>query len=132
MNERQRRFCELYAAGPNASEAARGAGYSEKTARAQGARLLTNADIVDYIQQLQEALAAARVATITQAKAFWSDIMNDPSSRTADRLKASELLARAAGAFLPPAATPEGIANDVIIYLPKMMTEEECVVTDNE
>ena len=45
MNERQRRFCELYAASGNAAEAARLAGYSEKTARQQGhARLIKSGE----------------------------------------------------------------------------------------
>lgn len=136
LNEKQRRFCEYYAADPNATEAAKAAGYSEKTARAQGARLLTNADVQQYIRAIQNDLAAGRIATMTQAKAFWSDVMNDPGEKTADRLKASELLARSAGAFLHirpnddndvVIATGEnGSAEDVVIYLPKMLTEDEC------
>lgn len=131
LNERQRRFCELYAADPNATAAAVAAGYNKKTARAQGARLLTKADIWQYIRHLQEELAAARIASVAQIQAYWTGVMGDCSERTADRLKASELLARAAGAFLPPEPEHESFENNVVIYLPKMLTEEQCLYKEN-
>ena len=140
MNERQKRFAEFYAASGNATEAAKAAGYGEKTARAQGARLLTNVDIMRYVRELQDKAAAGRIATMTQTKAFWSDVMNDPAERTADRLKASELLAKAAGEFLhlSPDADGSGIiaagemdGSDVVIYVPQMLREEDCQVMDD-
>lgn len=48
---KQRLFVEEYLACLNAAEAARRAGYSEKTARQQGQRLLTNVDIAVAIRQ---------------------------------------------------------------------------------
>lgn len=122
MNEKQRRFAEFYANNPNATQAAMTAGYSERTARSQGQRLLTNVDIQEYIKELQEKAAVNRIASISQTKAFWSDIMNNPKEKTSDRLKASELLAKAAGVFLnnsdEGAETIEGY-DDVIIYFPE-------------
>lgn len=128
MNPRQRAFAEHYAACGNAAEAARKAGYSERTARSQGQRLLTNADILEYIGELQSENANARIATMGDVKAFWSRIMNDADARTADRLRASELLAKAAGAFVASrsddgadygyGAEPDTTNDDVIIYLP--------------
>ncbi len=122
MNEKQRRFAEFYANNPNATQAAMAAGYSERTARSQGQRLLTNVDIQEYIKELQEKAAINRIASISQTKAFWSDIMNNPEEKTSDRLKASELLAKAAGAFLnnsdEGAEAIEGY-DDIIIYLPE-------------
>ena len=51
------RFCEYYVAlGGNATKAAIAAGYSEKTARQQGSRLLTNVDIAAYTRVLQKLL----------------------------------------------------------------------------
>ena len=140
LSERQRRFCEYYAADPNATEAAKAAGYSEKTARSQGQRLLTDVDIMRYVRELQDKAAAGRIATMTQTKAFWSDVMNDPTERTADRLKASELLAKAAGEFLHLPPDTDGSGNiaagevdggDVIIYVPQMLREEDCQVMDD-
>lgn len=141
MNDKQKRFAEFYAQTANATEAARAAGYSEKTARSQGQRLLTNADISDYIHDLQEQAASGRIATMTQTKAFWSDVMNDSTERTADRLKASELLAKSAGAFLHVGKNGNGEdalvfgeadAGDVIIYMPAIRSEHECEVPPEE
>lgn len=126
MNEKQKRFAEYYAQNPNAAEAAKAAGYSEKTARSQGQRLLTNVDIVNYIRELQEEAASARIVSLAVVKAFWSDILNDPKQKTSDRLKASELLAKSAGAFLPSDEEKEGDKNDVIIYMPETEPIEDC------
>lgn len=50
-DERQIRFVEEYIKDLNATQAAIRAGYSKKTARSQGARLLTNVDILEAIQE---------------------------------------------------------------------------------
>lgn len=117
MNERQRRFCEFYATCGNAAQAAREAGYSSKTARQQGERLLTNVDIAKYIRELQDRAAAGRIASMIQVRAFWSDVLNSPAEKTSDRLKAGELLARTAGEFVTQSKAqareePEGDAAD--------------------
>lgn len=54
LNEKQSRFCEEYVVDLNATAAAIRAGYSEKTARSQGQRLLTNADIQARISSLRQ------------------------------------------------------------------------------
>lgn len=53
LEPRQLRFVEEYLLDLNALQAAIRAGYSAKTAKQQGARLLTNADIAAAIQQAQ-------------------------------------------------------------------------------
>lgn len=50
-DERQIKFVEEYIKSLNATDAAIRAGYSEKTARSQGSRLLTNVDIQNAIQE---------------------------------------------------------------------------------
>ena len=51
LTDRQRRFVELYCSnGFNATQAAIDAGYSEKGARTEGARLLANANIREAIK----------------------------------------------------------------------------------
>lgn len=138
MNERQRRFAEHYAADPNATEAAKAAGYSPQTARSAGQRLLTNVDILQHIKTLQNERAEARIITPAQAKAFWSDIVNNPNEKTSDRLKASELLAKAAGAFSITAIKEKVTVScgtdddDVIIYLPAIQDETECQADETE
>lgn len=134
MNEKQKRFAEIYAANPNATEAAKAAGYSGRTARSQGQRLLTNVDVQKYIKDLQEENAAERIATMTDVKIFWSDTMNDKELKRSDRLKASELLAKSAGAFLHIGKSTddedfilgEHDGEDVVIYMPNLDSAESC------
>ena len=139
LTEKQRRFAEFYAADPNATEAAKAAGYSERTAYSLGARLLKNVEIANLIRQLQDEAARGRVASMVQAKAFWSRVMLDPAERTADRLRASELLARAAGAFLHVRdddgaffAGSSGETGDVVIYLPKTDAETDLLWNEED
>lgn len=49
MTPKQRKFADCYIKSGNATQAAIEAGYSEKTARSQGQRLLTNVDIKKYV-----------------------------------------------------------------------------------
>lgn len=57
LNTRQDRFAREYALSGNASEAARAAGYSEHTAKQQGSRLLSNADVKKLINEIRDAAA---------------------------------------------------------------------------
>lgn len=142
MTDRQRRFAEAFAACGNAAQAAREAGYSERTARSQGQRLLTNVDILKYVRELQDQAAAGRIASMLQVRAFWSDVLNDPAEKTADRLRAGELLAKAAGAFLHVRPGPDDDVgrlalgavdgDDVVIYLPKIQEGNEVEVCEDQ
>lgn len=61
---KQRLFITNYLIYKNASKAARIAGYSVKTARSAGARLLTNVDIFEAIQEgLSEQLNGAGISS---------------------------------------------------------------------
>lgn len=55
LTPKQERFCEEYLVDLNATKAAISAGYSERTARSQGQRLLTNVDIQQKIEELRNA-----------------------------------------------------------------------------
>ena len=144
MNEKQRRFAEAYAANPNATEAAKAAGYSGKTARSQGQRLLTNVDVQKHIKELQAKADEERIASVTEIKIFWSEMMKDKGRKDSDRLKASDLLAKAAGVFLNGKESGKKVdsdvladgqgsdLNDVVIYVPSKMSEEECQVSSDE
>lgn len=54
LNAKQARFVEEYLIDLNATQAAIRAGYSEKTAKSQGQRLLTNVDVAAAISKAQE------------------------------------------------------------------------------
>ena len=118
MNARHRAFAEYYAQTANATEAAVKAGFSARTAYSQGYRLLKNVEVQNLIQELQERAASERIADMETVKGFWSDVMRDEGEKTADRLKASELLAKSAGAFLDRVAVGDFEGKDVILYIP--------------
>ena len=55
LNDKQKLFVLEYLKDLNATQAAIRAGYSEKTAKQQGSRLLTNADILKQVEQAKAA-----------------------------------------------------------------------------
>ncbi|CAM3536476.1 terminase small subunit [Parendozoicomonas haliclonae] len=67
MNSRHQRFVNEYLLDQNATRAAIAAGYSEKTARSQGSRLLTNVDISQTITD-QQAQINTELLITAQAK----------------------------------------------------------------
>ena len=100
LSERRRRFVDAYMgeAPGNATKAAELAGYSPKTAYAQGSRLLKNAEIRQAIDARQE--TDPKVATRAERQEFWTWVMHDPAVPWKDRLRASELLGRSCADFL--------------------------------
>lgn len=54
LNDKQKQFCNEYMIDLNATQAAIRAGYSQKTAQEQSARLLSNVMVQEYIQELQK------------------------------------------------------------------------------
>ncbi len=50
MNPKQQRFAEEYVVDHNATQAAIRAGYSERTAKQQGSRLLTKVDVIEAVR----------------------------------------------------------------------------------
>ena len=105
ISERERRFVEHFmgdAAG-NATHAARLAGYSSKTARKQGSRLLTKGHIRAALAQRAQDDPA--VWTREERQRFWTAIARGadggyPEASLRDRLKASELLGKSQADFL--------------------------------
>ena len=97
LSSKQKKFVQAYMG--NATEAAIKAGYSEKTARSQGQRLLTKADIKQSIQKREEKQTSAVIATREQRQEFWTKIMYDNAADMKDRLKSSELLGRSQADF---------------------------------
>lgn len=102
LNERQRRFVELYMANGNASEAARQAGYAAPSAGRTGGRMLKHALVRAAIAERRA--SDPRIATREDRQRFWSQVMlgegEFSAARMADRLKASELLGRTHADFV--------------------------------
>ena len=99
MSEKQKAFCDHYITTLNATEAAKLAGYSEKTARSMGSENLTKPYIKEYIDLRLAELEEHRVADATEVLQYLTRVMRgeekdqfdlDPSLQ--DRTKAAELL----------------------------------------
>jgi len=121
MNDRQRAFCQYYAADPDGTAAAIKAGYSKRTAAAIASENLRKPELLEYIKQLQAEAEAARVADLVEVKRFWTATMRDEEQRVEFRLKASELLAKSSGEFVQRVdltAQVEADVEDVVFYIP--------------
>lgn len=113
MKEKQKRFCEEYLVDCNATQAAIRTGYSEKTARAIGQRLLTNVDIKKYIDEQLKQIKTEKIADAQEVLEYLTSVMRgeqkeqvalltgegvqdlvqkDVSAK--DRLKAAELIGK--------------------------------------
>lgn len=106
LNDRQQLFAQEYLVDLNATQAAIRAGYSQKTARSQGERLLTNVDIAAAIKDgIQERIkktqiTAERVLLELAAIAFMDiEKLTEVGGKITDKLKALELIGRHFGMF---------------------------------
>lgn len=72
---RQQKFIDYYEG--NATEAAIKAGYSEKTAKSQGQRLLTNVDLFALIEKRLESEKSALIANRTEREEILSSILRN-------------------------------------------------------
>lgn len=87
---KQKAFADEYLISGNATEAAKKAGYSEKTARVIAAENLTKPDIAEYIRERQAKCDNSRIASIQEVMEFYTSIMRDECARVGDRIDASK------------------------------------------
>lgn len=101
MKQKRRLFAEYYVGEckGNGHEAAIRAGYSPTAARQTAYKLLRDPDVKAYIRQLNAEIVTANVATIQEIQEFWTKILRDEEEATKNRVRASELLAKAKGMF---------------------------------
>lgn len=102
MNDKHRRFCEEYLKDSNGAQAAIRAGYSERTAKVQASRLLTNVDLKSYIKERQKELD--NDAGFTREKILNALFENHNIARSLEQTNASnkalELIGKAIGLFV--------------------------------
>lgn len=106
LTPKQKAFADYYIECGNSTEAARKAGYSEKTSRSIGAENLTKPDISAYIAARMQAQNEARVASADEVLQFFSSVMRGEvkdqfglDAALSDRLNAGkELMKRYAAA----------------------------------
>lgn len=103
MNSKRMRFTEYYNELGNMTEAAIKAGYSPKTAHSQGCRLLKNAEIQDYLRQLQDADKEKRILDASSRKVLLSEIAQDDMQDANARIKAIDTLNKMTGEYITKA-----------------------------
>ncbi len=95
MNNRQKAFADYYIECGNATEAARRAGY--KQPKQQGSRLLTNVDLLEYINGRTAVAEQKRIASADRVLQFLTDVMEgrEAGAKIKDRILAGkEILKR--------------------------------------
>lgn len=99
MTPKQKAFADYFLECGNATEAAKKAGYSEKSAYAMGAENLTKPVISRYIKERMAAQDAARVASADEVLRFYTSVMRGEvpdqfglEAALAERLKAADAL----------------------------------------
>lgn len=103
LNSKHKAFCDDYLITLNATESyMKVYGCSYDTARANGCKLLANANISEYINKRLEEAKTERVANMQDILEFWTDVMNNEYKKLGynkplyikDRQIASESLAK--------------------------------------
>lgn len=99
MTPKQKAFADYYLASGNASDAARKAGYSKKTAGSIGEENLKKPAISAYIRERMAQQDAERVASADEVLRFYTSVMRGEVSdqfgleaALAERLKAADAL----------------------------------------
>lgn len=99
MNSKQAKFCQEYIKTTNATQSAIKAGYSKRTAKSIGQRLLTFVDIKNYINELQENIKKTDIMTAQERMIYLSDLIIDNNTRPSDKLKAMDILNKMTGEY---------------------------------
>ena len=118
LTPRQQKFCDEYLISGNATDAAIKAGYSPKTAKSIGQRLLTFVDLKQYINAELEKLHSAKIADAEEVMKYLTSVMRgehteqvlklvgegvqtvtDIDVSAKERLKAAELIGKRYGLF---------------------------------
>ena len=96
MTSRQKRFIAEMAACGNISEAARRAGYSEKTARKRGYVLMKNPEIKAGVEKALKEAEKASIANLEEVQEFLTKVLRGqiPGAKTRDRVAAANILQR--------------------------------------
>ena len=124
LTPKQKAFCDYYIETGNASEAARKAGYSQKTAPFIGAENLKKPQIKEYISERMNNQDRERVASADEVIAFYTAVMRGEvkdqfgiEASLSDRLKAGENLMRRYDKIAPVEKTEE---NSGVIMMPEV------------
>ncbi|MFC3559533.1 terminase small subunit [Pedobacter jamesrossensis] len=98
MTHKQKKFISEYLKLGNATEAAKFAGYSKKTAYSAGQRLLKNVEIIDEISKYHKIAVENAEITVTRVINMIKNIALNGKIES-NRLRAMDLLMRHLGAY---------------------------------
>lgn len=97
LTEKQKRFIDYYIETANATESAKKAGYSEKTADRIGHENLKKLEF--FIQERLNNKQTARIASQDEILEYFTKIIRNEKEDTTDRTKCAELLGKRYGMF---------------------------------
>ena len=94
LNEKQEKFAQAYIIHRNATEAAKVAGYSDRSAANQGYRLINNGEVKERIEDLEKELTT-NIDVISEIENQYT--FAKANGHTNSAIKALELLSRVRG-----------------------------------
>lgn len=104
LTPKQQKWIDEYIKCDDLTTASRNAGYkgTNDTLRAIGYQ--NKVKFKELLEarnkELQDAITSNAIAELEDIYEFWTKVLNDPDAKMNDRLKASEYLAKAKGAFI--------------------------------
>jgi phage terminase small subunit len=123
LSPREARFCEEYEIDFCAAKAAARAGYSPKTARSQGSRLLARPAVAAAIREAREKRSGVVALQREEIEGELRRIALDGSQKTADRLRALELAGKALGMFVDKSELTMSSFEEVVMRAEKKFRE---------
>ena len=100
MTHRQELFIQEYIKTGNATNSAIKAGYSERTAKSIGQRLLTFVDIKKRIEELSQKVANNNIMSAKERQEYLSKLINRDDVKVSDKLKALDILNKMTGEYI--------------------------------
>ena len=130
MTHRQELFIQEYIKTGNATHSAIAAGYSKRTARSIGQRLLTYVDIKEAIDRLSKNIAINNIMTAKERQEFLTSLILNNDVKASDKLKAVDLLNKMTGEYIQKVEVNGNVKTDDPF---KNLTTEELkrIIFDN-
>lgn len=100
MTHRQELFIQEYIKTGNATNSAIKAGYSKRTARSIGQRLLTNVGIKKKINELSQKIACNNIMTAKERQEYLTKLINADDVKISDKLRAVDILNKMTGEYI--------------------------------
>ena len=115
LSVKQKKFADEYIKTGNATQSYLGVyKCKDTTARTNGATLLTNTNIQEYIAERNKKLEKSTIADMTEVKEYWSNILRKDKEGVKGGLKASEYIAKTNAAFIDKVEAKEDITIKVV------------------